>query len=115
VKYPWIECDAETGKVGCSTCARAGLLVTTSQGVHLSESWMKHKIDAPTGRKLKEKIYKHVQSAAHKEAENVLLTQKEGRLERVIVDQESRLLRREISITSLHKKFSMDGKFSPTP
>jgi hypothetical protein len=97
-KHPWIEIGPVTGKVGCSTCSRARLLVTTSQGVHLSDSWVNYKIEAATARKLKEKIYKHVQSAAHKEAENVQRAQNEGRLECIIVDQTSRLFSETIRI-----------------
>lgn len=51
--------------------------------------WGKIEVTAKTGRKLKEKIYKHKDSKAHAAAINIVQTRKEERIKCAIADKDS--------------------------
>jgi hypothetical protein len=87
-KNPWLFC--KIGELGCSVCRNLQLKVNATQGMHLSEQWRNCSICAETGRKLIEKIYKHKQSEAHKQAEEILAERDKQTLKGVLMDSDNR-------------------------
>ena len=69
-KYPFFLC--ELGKLECLTCADVKSIIKPARGVHLSAQWIGIQIGSKTAKKLKDKIYQHASSDAHKAAEKIL-------------------------------------------
>lgn len=87
-KQPWLTC--RDGKLGCQVCSEAGTSLTSQLGVHISPKWTSVSVEAKSGRKLKEKIYKHKDSQAHSAAGNILKVRQQECLKSVITDADSR-------------------------
>jgi len=87
-KQPWLIC--QNGKIGCKVCLEAGTALTMKTGVHLSPEWTSVSVEAKTGRKLKEKIYRHKDSTAHMEAVKILQLRQQECFKNVVVDADSR-------------------------
>lgn len=87
-KNPWLIC--KLGQLGCSVCGEVQLQVNATQGMHIAEKWKNNEILAENGRKLKEKIYKHKNSEAHKQAEVILEARKKDTFKALIVDCQTR-------------------------
>jgi hypothetical protein len=86
--YTWLCCEG--GKLGCSVCMKANVHVEASKGVHLSDQWQQVSVDAKSGRKLKEKIYKHRDSAAHMTAVHREEQKCDAKLEKLFADSHSK-------------------------
>ena len=59
-------------------CTEVKKLLIDTPGAHISAEWSSSTIFAGDGRKLKEKVYRHAASCAHKQAAQVLEDRKKN-------------------------------------
>lgn len=91
-KWKWLFSKNE--KLGCTTCRDVNRLVDTGRGIKISAEWSEGSVsvckNAPKPvKKMRDKIYQHVDSATHKTAENVLKERKVDKLGNLIVESSS--------------------------
>lgn len=94
-EYPWL--FIEDGKLGCSTCKNVNSLAFLgTRGVHISQEWASAKIivtgvKASAQKSLRNKIYKHSDSDAHKQAQNIITKKEKGEITQSLAVGNSRL------------------------
>ena len=95
-KHPWLVCKNEL--VGCSICADIPKIALDKRGIHVSKEWSLCTVSARNKRRLKEKIYQHESSGAHKTANEVLKIREKQTLENCIQDANTQLLAETVRI-----------------
>ena len=74
-KWKWLFC--KNGKIGCGICRDVSRLVDIGRGVKIAAEWSECAVTVGTTaksqvKKLRNKIYQHLESTAHTAAENIL-------------------------------------------
>lgn len=86
-RQPWIFFNG--GCIGCLTCKEAKLLLGPERGVHLSSEWGKGIVRSDSAKIMRNKIYKHRNSVAHKQANEMAKLKKRDVIPNIIIEASS--------------------------